>query len=67
MCEAKRRPIRRYKHRAPGDLVQVDVCRDSSATYAEAIRRALPAAVQVADCWHLWSDQRNRRRGSRAV
>ncbi len=30
------------------------VCRDSSATYAEAIRRALPDAVQVSDRWHLW-------------
>lgn len=29
------------------------VCRDGSATYAEAIRRALPDAVQVADRWHL--------------
>jgi Transposase/zinc-finger of transposase IS204/IS1001/IS1096/IS1165 len=30
------------------------VCRDGSATYAEAIRRALPDAVQVADRWHIW-------------
>lgn len=30
------------------------VCRDGSATYAEAIRRALPDAVQVTDRWHLW-------------
>ncbi|WP_406404953.1 ISL3 family transposase [Streptomyces sp. NBC_00879] len=30
------------------------VCRDGSATYAEAIRRALPKATQVADRWHLW-------------
>lgn len=28
------------------------VCRDGSATYAEAIRRALPKATQVADRWH---------------
>jgi transposase len=30
------------------------VCRDGSATYAEAIRRALPQATQVSDRWHLW-------------
>ncbi len=29
------------------------VCRDGPATYAEAIRRALPGAVQVADRWQL--------------
>nr|QIY76811.1 ISL3 family transposase [Streptomyces sp. RLB1-33] len=30
------------------------VCRDGSGSYAEAIRRALPDAVQVSDRWHLW-------------
>lgn len=30
------------------------VCRDGSATSVEAIRRALPDAVQVGDRWHLW-------------
>ncbi|MEV7238444.1 ISL3 family transposase [Streptomyces sp. NPDC051020] len=30
------------------------VCRDGSASYGEAIRRALPDAVQVSDRWHLW-------------
>ncbi|MFG2715433.1 ISL3 family transposase [Streptomyces goshikiensis] len=30
------------------------VCHDRSTTYAEAIRRALPDAVQIADRWHLW-------------
>ncbi|CAG6395238.1 hypothetical protein SCOCK_300047 [Actinacidiphila cocklensis] len=34
------------------------VCRDGSATYAQAIRRALPDAVQVADRWHLWHNLR---------
>nr|WP_224349152.1 transposase [Streptomyces olivaceus] len=30
------------------------MCRDGSTTYAEAIRRALPDAVQISDRWHLW-------------
>lgn len=30
------------------------VCRDGSTTYAEAIRQALPDAVQVSDRWHVW-------------
>jgi transposase len=30
------------------------VCRDGSGAYAEAIRRALPHAVQVGDRWHIW-------------
>ncbi|MGC0318526.1 hypothetical protein QBC98_007044 [Kitasatospora acidiphila] len=30
------------------------VCRDGSAAYAGAIRRALPDTVQVADRWHVW-------------
>lgn len=33
--------------------VQV-VVRDGSTTYAEAVRRANPAATQVSDRWHLW-------------
>ena len=32
------------------------VCRDGSTTYAEAIRTALPDAVQVSDRWHLWKN-----------
>lgn len=34
------------------------VCRDGSAAYAEAIRRALPEAVQVGDRWHIWHVRR---------
>nr|WP_280265626.1 transposase [Nocardia wallacei] len=30
------------------------VVRDASTTYAEAVRRARPAAIQVSDRWHLW-------------
>ncbi len=29
-------------------------CRDGSGAYGEAVRRALPGAVQVGDRWHLW-------------
>ncbi|MFE0156907.1 ISL3 family transposase, partial [Nonomuraea sp. NPDC059007] len=32
------------------------VCRDGSGAYGEAIRRALPDAVQVGDRWHLWAN-----------
>ncbi|MEH0626514.1 ISL3 family transposase [Streptomyces stelliscabiei] len=42
-----------WLRRHPGIEV---VCRDGSATYAEAIRRALPDAVQVGDRWHLWKN-----------
>ncbi|GAA2245335.1 hypothetical protein GCM10010430_28980 [Kitasatospora cystarginea] len=30
------------------------VCRDGSGAYGEAVRRALPEAVQVNDRWHIW-------------
>ncbi|MBB4786956.1 hypothetical protein BJY27_007917 [Streptomyces rapamycinicus] len=46
-------PLEAWLHEHPGIEV---VCRDGSATYAEAIRRALPDAVQVGDRWHLWKN-----------
>nr|WP_245548293.1 ISL3 family transposase [Nocardia pneumoniae] len=30
------------------------VARDGSTAYAEAVRRAVPAAIQTSDRWHLW-------------
>jgi transposase len=30
------------------------VCRDGSGAYGEAVRQALPDAVQAGDRWHLW-------------
>lgn len=43
--------LEKWLREHPGTEV---VCRDGSATYAEAVRRALPDAVQVSDRWHLW-------------
>ena len=44
-------PLEAWLREHPGITT---VCRDGSATYAEAIRRALPDAVQVSDRWHVW-------------
>jgi hypothetical protein len=30
------------------------VCQDGSGAYGEAVRQAMPDAVQVSDLWHLW-------------
>jgi transposase len=40
-----------WLHEHPGIEV---VCRDGSGAYGEAVRRALPGAVQAGDRWHLW-------------
>ncbi|MFD1146053.1 ISL3 family transposase [Saccharothrix hoggarensis] len=32
------------------------VCRDGSATYAEAVRQGAPNAIQIGDRWHIWSN-----------
>lgn len=52
--------------REHGSGVEV-VCRDGSATYAEAIRRALPDAVQVSDRWHLWRNLCDKKSCSRSA
>lgn len=43
-------PLETWLREYPGVTT---ICRDGSATYAEAIRRALPDAVQVSVRWHL--------------
>jgi transposase len=32
------------------------VCRDGSATYAEAVRQGAPDAIQIGDRWHIWNN-----------
>lgn len=51
LCDRSAETLETWLREHPG--VQV-VCRDGSATYAEAIRRALPEAMQVGDRWHIW-------------
>jgi transposase len=38
----------------PGHPGAEVVCRDGSGAYGEAVRQALPGAVQVGDRWHRW-------------
>ncbi|UGY95152.1 ISL3 family transposase [Streptomyces gobiensis] len=45
--------LERWLREHPG--VEI-VCRDGSGAYGEAIRRALPGAVQVSDRWHIWKN-----------
>jgi hypothetical protein len=44
-------PVAAWLNAHPGIDV---VVRDGSTTYAEAIRRAAPGAMQASDRWHLW-------------
>ncbi|MET9031241.1 ISL3 family transposase [Nocardia sp. NPDC004168] len=50
LADRKSETLETWLRNNPG--VEV-VVRDGSATYAEAIRRARPAALQVSDRWHL--------------
>lgn len=45
--------LERWLREHPG--VEI-VCRDGSGAYGEAVRRALPGAVQVSDRWHIWKN-----------
>ncbi|MFF4652025.1 ISL3 family transposase [Streptomyces sp. NPDC001380] len=45
--------LERWLREHPGVKI---VCRDGSGPYGEAVRRALPGAVQVSDRWHLWKN-----------
>ena len=51
LADRKSETLQAWLREHPG--VEV-VCRDGSVSYAEAVRRALAQAVQVADRWHLW-------------
>ncbi len=51
-CPTARRPP--FSPGCANILVSRSCAGTASATYAEAVRRALPDAVQVSDRWHLW-------------
>jgi transposase len=61
-CAALDCAVQTFREQVPGvlDRYQRDqpgaeaVCRDGSGAYGEAVRQALPGAVQVSDRWHLW-------------
>lgn len=49
--DRKATTLARWLREHPGSEI---VCRDGSASYAEAIRQGAPDAMQVSDRWHLW-------------